>query len=58
MLEEAQIHLGLFDIVLWQYCERFVQEVSGFSEHFSRDCAKNAHRLNIQRDAGIIIRSE
>jgi hypothetical protein len=40
MLEEALassgISLALFDIVIWAYCERFVQRVADFRSHFDR----------------------
>lgn len=39
ILKQAQIPLGLFDIVLWAYCERFVRETSYFDEHFDDACA-------------------
>lgn len=35
-LQEAGIPLGLFDVVLWAYCEKFVGETRSFAEHFDR----------------------
>jgi hypothetical protein len=35
-LQKAMIALGLFDIVLWAYCEKFVKKTRNFAEHFDR----------------------
>lgn len=33
-LKKENIPLGLFDIVLWAYCEEYVKETSNFKKHF------------------------
>lgn len=33
-LQELNIPLGLFDVVIWAYCEKFVGKVSKFDKHF------------------------
>ncbi len=35
LLGKADIPLGLFDAVLWSYCERFVGEVNALRQHFN-----------------------
>jgi len=34
-LQELQIPLGLFDVVLWAYCEKFIVTVNKFNKHFN-----------------------
>lgn len=38
-LQDLQIPLGLFDVVLWAYCERAVVSVNKFNKHFSQTFA-------------------
>ncbi len=45
-LRQLSIPLGLFDIVLWAYCEEFVSTVSRFDAHFDRLLAKRAFRAS------------
>jgi hypothetical protein len=43
-LQELSIPLGLFDIVIWAYCEQYVGRVSQFAQHFDKhfgDIVKN-----------------
>lgn len=35
-LRQLQIPLGLFDIVLWAYCEKFIGKVTRFKKHFGQ----------------------
>jgi len=35
-LRQLQIPLGLFDIVFWAYCEKFIGKVSRFDKHFGQ----------------------
>lgn len=35
-LQKLRIPLGLFDVVRWAYCEKFVVAVSKFRTHFSK----------------------
>ena len=35
-LRRSSIQPGVFDGVLWAYCEKFIRRVNGFTEHFDR----------------------
>jgi len=35
-LIKLQIPLGLFDVVIWAYCEKFVKEKNQFEKHFNQ----------------------
>ena len=34
-LRQIKVRLGLFDVVLWAYCERFVHQVKNLANHFN-----------------------
>lgn len=38
-LQDLQIPIGLFDVVLWAYCEKVVVSVNKFNKHFSQTFA-------------------
>lgn len=35
-LEKAAVPAGLFDLVIWSYCEKYVKTVKNFHHHFGR----------------------
>lgn len=39
-LEKANIPAGLFDLVIWAYCEKFIKKTCNFNNHFSAVIAK------------------
>ena len=45
-LRQLSIPLGLFDIVLWAYCEEFVGKVRRFDAHFDKLLAKHTVRVS------------
>jgi hypothetical protein len=40
MLNKTHIPMGLFDLVLWCYCEMFIHKTKGFQRHFDDLCSK------------------
>ncbi len=38
-LKKKKLPEGLFDLVIWAYCEMHVKEVKNFNEHFSENFA-------------------
>jgi hypothetical protein len=37
LLRERNIPLGFFDLVIWEYCERFIKKVNKFTGHFKNN---------------------